>query len=153
MVVLMHRNDIDRLELREGDQVSLVTVVTDGVDRRLGGLTVLAYDIPEGCCAGYYPECNVLVPLWHHAERAKVPAAKSVPVRVVKEATGREPLLAPSDMISGHLLSEAGRNVTKLGGLLLNAARAQPVKAIVIVLVAGVAAGLVAQARRRRRLS
>jgi hypothetical protein len=95
----------------------------------------------------------VLVPIWNNAERAKVPAAKSVRVRVVKEATGREPLLAPSDMISGHLLSDAGRDVTKLGGLLLNAARAQPVKAIVIVLVAGVAAGLVAQARRRRRLS
>jgi hypothetical protein len=55
-------------------------------------------------------------------------------------------------MISGHLLSDAGRDVTKLGGLLLNAARAQPVKAIVIVLVAGVVAGLIAQARRRRRL-
>jgi hypothetical protein len=45
-------------------------------------LRVTPYDIPEGCCAGYYPECNPLIPLWHHAERSKVPAAKSVPVRV-----------------------------------------------------------------------
>jgi len=46
----------------------------------------VAYDIPEGCIAGYYPECNPLIPLWHHAEKAKVPAAKSIPVRVHREA-------------------------------------------------------------------
>jgi molybdopterin-dependent oxidoreductase alpha subunit len=151
MVVLMHRNDIDRLELREGDQVILVTAATDGVDRRLAGLTVLAYDIPEGCCAGYYPECNVLVPLWHHAERAKVPAAKSVPVRIVKDASACEQLSAPSAMASGHLLSDAGRDVTKLAGLALNAAKAQPVKTIAIALAAGVAAGVAVRARRRRQ--
>lgn len=59
--------------------MTLVTALTDGVDRRLGGLAVVPYDLPEVCCAGYYPECNVLVPLWHHAARAKVPAAKSIP--------------------------------------------------------------------------
>ena len=35
--------------------------------------------------AGYYPECNVLIPLWHYAEGSKVPAAKSVPVRLFKD--------------------------------------------------------------------
>jgi molybdopterin-dependent oxidoreductase alpha subunit len=82
MVLLMHRNDIDRLGLREGESVALVTVAGDGVHREVRGLRVTPYDIPEGCCAGYYPECNPLIPLWHHAERSKVPAAKSVPVRV-----------------------------------------------------------------------
>ncbi|HWB48394.1 MAG TPA: FdhF/YdeP family oxidoreductase [Stellaceae bacterium] len=149
MVVLMHRNDIDRLALGEGDRVTLVTAAADGVDRRLGGLTIVAYDIPEGCCAGYYPECNVLVPLWHHAERAKVPAAKSVPVRIVKEATVQEEPPAPSDIVSGHPLSDAGRDVTKLAGLAMNAARAQPVKATALALAAGAAAGVVALARRR----
>jgi molybdopterin-dependent oxidoreductase alpha subunit len=151
MVVLMHRNDIDRLELREGDQVTLATAATDGVDRRLGGLAVIAYDIPEGCCAGYYPECNVLVPLWHHAERAKVPAAKSVPVRIVKETTASEQSSAPSDMVSGHLLSDAGRDVTKLGALALNAAKAQPVKAAAIALAAGFVVGFAAQGHHGKR--
>lgn len=32
------------------------------------------------CCAAYYPECNPLIPLWHHAKGSKVPAAKAVPV-------------------------------------------------------------------------
>ena len=149
MVVLMHRNDIDRLELRQGDQVSLVTVANDGVDRRLGGLSVVAYDIPEGCCAGYYPECNVLVPLWHHAERAKVPAAKSVPVRIVKHAQQPQNWSpAPSDMASGHPLSDTGRDVTKLAGLVLNAMKAQPVKTAVLVFAVIVAAGATIQARR-----
>jgi len=43
----------------------------------------MPYGIPEICIAGYYPECNVLIPLWHYAKKSKVPAAKSVPVRIV----------------------------------------------------------------------
>jgi len=81
-VVLVNQNDIDRMNLHEGDTVSLQTAVNDGVEREVGGLRVVAYDIPEGCIAGYYPECNPLIPLWHHAERSKVPAAKSIPVRM-----------------------------------------------------------------------
>ena len=47
-----------RLGLRKGDRVILSTAADDGVERRLGGLRVVAYAIPEGCLAGYYPECN-----------------------------------------------------------------------------------------------
>jgi molybdopterin-dependent oxidoreductase alpha subunit len=82
-VVLMHRNDIDRLSLQEGDKITLSTAVDDGVKREVGGFRVIAYDIPEGCIAGYYPECNPLLPLWHYAEKSKVPAAKSIPVRII----------------------------------------------------------------------
>lgn len=81
-VVLMHRNDIDRFELKEGQLVDLTTAVDDGVERKVEGFRVVAYDIPEGCIAGYYPECNLLLPLWHHAEKSKTPAAKAIPVRV-----------------------------------------------------------------------
>jgi molybdopterin-dependent oxidoreductase alpha subunit len=88
-VVLMHRNDIDRFGLREGEIVTLATAVDDGVERKVEGLRVVAYDIPEGCIAGYYPECNPLIPLWHHAEKSKVPAAKSIPVRVHAGAPGK----------------------------------------------------------------
>lgn len=84
-VVLMHRNDIDRLGLREGQLVALSTAVDDGIERRVAGLRVVAYNIPEGCIASYYPECNPLLPLWHHEEKSKVPAAKSIPVRVLAD--------------------------------------------------------------------
>ena len=80
----MNRNDIARRGLRDGETVTLSTVASDRV-RRVSGLRIVAYDIPEGCCGGYYPECNPLIPLWHHAERSKVPAAKSIPVMVERE--------------------------------------------------------------------
>jgi molybdopterin-dependent oxidoreductase alpha subunit len=82
MVVLMNEVDMTRQGLHAGDLVTLSTAVNDGVTRRLGGLEVLPYDIPQQCIAGYYPECNVLIPLWHHAKESKVPAGKSVPVRI-----------------------------------------------------------------------
>ncbi|MCA1453014.1 FdhF/YdeP family oxidoreductase [Bradyrhizobium sp. BRP22] len=85
-VVLMHPNDIDRFALKEGSVVTLATAANDGVKREVGGLRVVAYNIPEGCIAGYYPECNPLLPLWHHEKKAKTPAAKSIPVRVRAEA-------------------------------------------------------------------
>jgi len=88
MVLFMNDNDLDRLELKPEQMVSLVTAAGDHVHRQVDGFIVRPYDIPEGCIAGYYPECNPLVPLWHHEERAKVPATKSVPVRVVKTGLG-----------------------------------------------------------------
>jgi len=83
-VVLMNSNDMARLGLAEGDKIEAVTVADDGVHRAVGPLRVTPYGIPEGCCAGYYPECNALLPVWHHAKRSKVPAAKSIPVRLRK---------------------------------------------------------------------
>jgi molybdopterin-dependent oxidoreductase alpha subunit len=82
LVVLMNEADMARLKLRKGDRVVLSTVADDGIDRRLGGLQVLPYGVPERCMVGYYPECNVLIPLSHYAKESKVPAAKSVPVQV-----------------------------------------------------------------------
>jgi molybdopterin-dependent oxidoreductase alpha subunit len=86
-VVFIGRNDMVRLGLAEGQMVTLRTEADDGRERRVSGLRVLPYDLPDGCIAAYYPECNRLIPLWHHAERSKVPAAKSVPVRVLAEGT------------------------------------------------------------------
>ncbi|MCJ2103840.1 FdhF/YdeP family oxidoreductase [Methylobacterium sp. E-041] len=84
-VVLMNRSDIDRLRLKVGQAVTLKTVADDGIDRRLPGLLVVAYDIPIGCIGGYYPECNVLMPIWHYAIGSKTPAAKMIPVTIHSE--------------------------------------------------------------------
>jgi len=43
---------------------------------------VVAYDLPIGCVGGYYPECNVLMPIWHYAIGSKTPAATSMPVTI-----------------------------------------------------------------------
>ena len=82
-VLFMNDADMQRLGLEEGRTVGLETVSSDGVKRALGGLRVTRYSIPVGCIGAYYPEANVLVPVSHHAEGSKTPAAKSVPVRIV----------------------------------------------------------------------
>jgi molybdopterin-dependent oxidoreductase alpha subunit len=88
MVLFMNSADIERAGLEEGAVVGLTTAIDDGVRRHVGGLTVHRYNIPRGCLAGYYPECNPLVPLSHHAEGSFVPAVKGVPVRIEKTGAG-----------------------------------------------------------------
>ena len=82
-VVLMNKADIARAGLSAGQKVTLATDAEDNHDRRVADLIVVEYNVPDGCIAAYYPECNPLIPLAHHAEESHVPAAKSVPVRVV----------------------------------------------------------------------
>ena len=85
-VLLMHRDDMARLGFGEGDAVCISSASNDGIKRELNGMRVHAFDIPLGCMMGYYPECNPLIPLSHHAKSSLVPAAKSVPVRLRKLA-------------------------------------------------------------------
>jgi molybdopterin-dependent oxidoreductase alpha subunit len=82
-VLFMNVKDIQAQGLRRGQRVSLVGDAGDGQERRLDGLIVTPYAIPVGCLGAYYPEANVLMPIEHHAAESHVPAAKSVPVRIV----------------------------------------------------------------------
>jgi molybdopterin-dependent oxidoreductase alpha subunit len=81
-VLMMNAHDIARHGLADGQLVRAATAANDGVDRHVDDLRIVAYDIPEGAVAGYFPELNPLVPLWHHAKGSRVPAYKSVPIRV-----------------------------------------------------------------------
>ena len=85
-VVFINPDDMAELDLSQGDLITLSTEAGDGIERTLSELQVVPYDIPRGSIAGYYPECNGLIPLWHVAEGSKVPAAKSIPVRISKDA-------------------------------------------------------------------
>jgi molybdopterin-dependent oxidoreductase alpha subunit len=86
-VILMHDTDMQRLRISDGEIVDLIGEAGDGIDRIVLGFRATRYDVPRGSCAGYYPECNPLLPLWHHAKRSHVPAAKSIPVRIRKTVT------------------------------------------------------------------
>ena len=90
MVIFLNPADMARFGIAEGADVTVETVSTDNVTRSISGLRAVPYDVPQGCCAAYYPECNVLVPLWQHAEKSKVPAAKSVPVRIAAAGEGKD---------------------------------------------------------------
>jgi len=86
MILFMSQADMTRYSLEQGDVVTLRTAADDGVERTVEGLAIVPYDVPPGSVAGYYPECNPLIPLWHHAKESKVPAAKSIDVLL--ERTG-----------------------------------------------------------------
>ncbi|EGO94251.1 Oxidoreductase alpha (molybdopterin) subunit, partial [Acidiphilium sp. PM] len=80
MVAFMNEQDMAERGIAAGDRIRLRTVSEDGVDRSVGNLTALPYNIPKGSIGAYYPEANPLLPLYHHDELALTPAAKSIPV-------------------------------------------------------------------------
>lgn len=82
MVLLISPTEMARLGLIEGGSVRVTTEYEDGVTRSIGGLAVTPYDLPLRTLAGYFPELNELVPLDHHDELSKTPAAKGIPVRI-----------------------------------------------------------------------
>jgi molybdopterin-dependent oxidoreductase alpha subunit len=80
-VVLMHTEDLAARSLADGDAVD-VTSRFEGETRALRGFRAVAYDIPRGCAACYFPEANALVPLGAFAEGSFTPAYKSVAITV-----------------------------------------------------------------------
>ena len=78
--LFIHADDIAALGMRAGDRVDLESLCGDGVLRQAKGFLLVAYDIPRGCLAAYYPETNPLVPLSSYAEESRTPASKSIPV-------------------------------------------------------------------------
>lgn len=83
MVLFMNVDDRIERGLEPNASITLETISSDGVERRVEGLTVLDYPMPRGSVAGYYPELNPLLPLEYHDKISGTPAAKSIPVRVV----------------------------------------------------------------------
>ncbi|QPM92394.1 FdhF/YdeP family oxidoreductase [Pseudooceanicola algae] len=86
-IVLLNAEEIARLGLKEGDRVTLISAIEDGITRRVPGLKVVPYDLPNSCIAGYYPELNPLVPLSYHEKNSQTPAYKGAPVRLLTEAS------------------------------------------------------------------
>jgi anaerobic selenocysteine-containing dehydrogenase len=86
-VVFINALDIAALGLKDGDWVDLKTVWdADGPDareRRADRFKLVAYNIPRGNLAAYYPETNPLVPLAAVSLHAGTPTSKSIPVVLV----------------------------------------------------------------------
>ncbi len=76
-IIFMNPEDMEIRGLVEQQVVNLKSVFK-GVTRVANKFKVVGYDIPKRCCATYYPETNVLVPLDSFAHTAKTPASKSV---------------------------------------------------------------------------
>ena len=89
-VCFISRDDLDALGFQDGDAVDLLSVWDDG-ERLARDFRLVEYDIPAGCLASYFPETNALVPLGSHAERARTPASKSIPVYLRRTADTAAP--------------------------------------------------------------
>ncbi|GAA3629256.1 FdhF/YdeP family oxidoreductase [Flavivirga jejuensis] len=81
-IIFMNREDMKIRNLKEHQVVNL-TSEFNGKLRKANSFKVVGYDIPKNCCATYFPETNVLVPIDSYAHTAKTPASKSIVVNVV----------------------------------------------------------------------
>jgi molybdopterin-dependent oxidoreductase alpha subunit len=86
-VVFMNAEDLAARGLADGDRIDIRSLFS-GDDRPRGvtGYTAVAYDIPRGSIAGYYPEMNAVIAMADHDRRSGTPAYKGVPVRVLRSA-------------------------------------------------------------------
>jgi molybdopterin-dependent oxidoreductase alpha subunit len=81
-VILMHPDDIAERGMKPGDWVDVRSHAADGRERIAPKFRAVAYDVPRGCAAAYFPEANVLVPVGSRAKGSNTPSSKMVPVTV-----------------------------------------------------------------------
>ncbi len=79
-VLFICQADISALGMQAGDWVDMESLCDDGVKRQAKRFMLVAYNIPQGCLAAYFPETNGLVPLSSFADHARTPTSKSIPV-------------------------------------------------------------------------
>lgn len=80
-VIFINEADAKNLGLGEHALVNVAAVSNDlKVETNF---TLVFYDIPRGCIAGYYPETNNLISIKDVAEKSYTPAYKSVPVKLI----------------------------------------------------------------------
>nr|WP_288454954.1 FdhF/YdeP family oxidoreductase [uncultured Pseudomonas sp.] len=81
-VLFVNEADLTRLGYKHGQKVDITSLWDDGVERKVVGFTLLAFDIPAGQAAAYYPEANPLVPLQSVGIGSHTPTSKFVAIRL-----------------------------------------------------------------------
>lgn len=90
-IIFMNENEMVRRGLAEGDLVELITALRYArEDRIVRGLTLVKFDLPDECCAAYYPETQPLIALEDHDPQSGTPSYKSVPVHVRPSGEGSD---------------------------------------------------------------
>jgi molybdopterin-dependent oxidoreductase alpha subunit len=88
-VILINRHDIEHHGLTDGDVVDIYNY-TGGIERVAHRFIVIAYPIPVGCTATYFPETNVLVPITSTAHKSNTPTSKAVVVKLKKHSAAQQ---------------------------------------------------------------
>ncbi|GAB4187690.1 MAG: FdhF/YdeP family oxidoreductase [Phycisphaeraceae bacterium] len=81
-VIFLNREDMGAMGLSDGDRVDIQSHFPDGKTRVVRGFRAVAYDIPAGCAAGYFPELNPLVSVESYADGSYTPTSKFIPITV-----------------------------------------------------------------------
>lgn len=84
-VLLMNKEDMDRegfKELQEVDVKSFYEEHTCEAER----FKVIPYNLPKGCIGAYFPEANVLIPIYSTADKSNTPSFKYVRVKLFERA-------------------------------------------------------------------
>jgi molybdopterin-dependent oxidoreductase alpha subunit len=81
-VLFVNEADIIRLGFQPGQKVDIVSIWGDDHVRRVKNFTLLAFDIPAGQAAAYYPEVNPLVPLESVGDGSSTPTSKFVAIKL-----------------------------------------------------------------------
>jgi len=76
-VAFVNRADLTDRGLADGDRL-VITSRHGEETRTVSGFRAVAFDVPRGCVAAYYPETNPLVVLESYADESRTPASKSV---------------------------------------------------------------------------
>ncbi|SFI13930.1 FdhF/YdeP family oxidoreductase [Halpernia frigidisoli] len=82
-VIFMNEKDMAKRGLKKLDVVDLFNYYGN-VERVARKFLVIPYSIPEECCATYFPETNVLVPINSVGDGSNTPTSKSVIIEVKK---------------------------------------------------------------------
>ncbi|GGB06232.1 FdhF/YdeP family oxidoreductase [Agarivorans gilvus] len=81
-ILLLNAQDIADLGMKDGDWVDIEALWPDQQQRKVLAFRLIAYDIPLGNAAAYFPEANPLVPLASKGDFSDTPTSKSVAVVV-----------------------------------------------------------------------
>lgn len=81
-VLFLNADDLAARGLCDGDLLDVESHFDDGRPREVRGFRAIAYDIPRGCAAGYFPELNPLVAVTSFADRSRTPTSKFIPVTI-----------------------------------------------------------------------
>ena len=86
-VMFLNEDDLAARGLEHGDLIDIEAAPEPGASPiTVSGITAVAYEIPRGSAAAYYPEMNALVALAHRDQRSGTPSYKSIPVRIRRAA-------------------------------------------------------------------
>jgi molybdopterin-dependent oxidoreductase alpha subunit len=83
-VVFLNDQEMGKRGLSAEDRVDVRTLCSDGIERVIRGFKIVPYNIPDGSCAAYFPEANVLAPRSKYDPLSGTPSSKAVPVIIEK---------------------------------------------------------------------